>query len=151
PGQPRLDLAGDRDAEFVAQPLGRGDQLGTFRPEDDLRDAVAVADVDEHELALVAVGVHPAVERNRLPIVGLAQFPAGVRPLPACHVHAPARSTHLPSPPRLAAFPLHAEDYREAALRGTLRHSADSVAASEVRAGWSLRPLKVLTCSLSFQ
>ena len=48
--------------------------------EDDLRDAVAVAKVDEDQAAEVAPGVDPAVERDRLADVLLRQFPAGMRP-----------------------------------------------------------------------
>ena len=54
----------------------RGRRVG--RIEDDLRHAVAVAQVDEQAAAVVAVAVDPAAERDRLADVFGAQFAAGM-------------------------------------------------------------------------
>ena len=49
-----------------------------------LGHAVAVAQVDEHQLAVVAVVLDPAVEDDDLPLVGEVQVAAGVGTLPGC-------------------------------------------------------------------
>ena len=55
------DLAGDADHVLGAHPLGERVRLRRFlRVEDDLQDARAVAQVDEHQAAVVAAAVHPA-------------------------------------------------------------------------------------------
>ena len=50
-----------------------------LRREDDLRQPVAVAEVDEDEAAEVAPGVDPAFERDGLADVLLAERAVGVR------------------------------------------------------------------------
>ncbi len=57
--------AGDADAEFIAQALGGGEG-GVVRIEHDLRQARAVAQVDEDDPAVVAAAVHPAVQGDGL-------------------------------------------------------------------------------------
>ena len=47
--------------------------------EDELRDAFAVAQVDEDHAAQIAAAVHPAHQDGALAGVGGAQFAAGVR------------------------------------------------------------------------
>ena len=74
------DLALGRDHVLAAHPLGQGGEVGVeFGAEDELREAVAVAQVDEVEPAEVAALVDPALEDDRLPGVGLAEGAAGVR------------------------------------------------------------------------
>jgi hypothetical protein len=50
------------DHVFVAERLRELEHVGAFRIEDRLRDAVAVAYVDEHEAAVIASAVHPAAD-----------------------------------------------------------------------------------------
>ncbi len=57
--------AGHADAELVAQAL-RGREGGVVRIEHDLRQARAVAQVDEDDPAVVAAAVHPAVQGDGL-------------------------------------------------------------------------------------
>ena len=70
----RADLAGDADA-----PLGRRSPasacaaLSILGVEDDLGEAVAVAEVDEHAAAVVATRLHPAEEDDLLADVAGAQ------------------------------------------------------------------------------
>ena len=59
--------------------------------EDDLRQAVAVAEIDEDLIAVRAKGIHPAIEDDGLSDMRFAQFAAGVCPLPVGH----GRSTFL--------------------------------------------------------
>ena len=47
--------------------------LGAGRVEDNLRDAVAVAQVDEYQRAVVAAAVHPARETHVLPRMSTAE------------------------------------------------------------------------------
>src|SRR5262249_44101300 len=57
-------------------------QVGTLLGlEDDLGEAVAVAKVDEDQPAVIAAGVHPAVEDDGLPDVGGAPLAASMGPL----------------------------------------------------------------------
>src|SRR5690606_7854328 len=55
----------DADAELVAQALGGGEG-GVVRIEHDLRQARAVAQVDEDDPAVVAAAVHPAIQSDSL-------------------------------------------------------------------------------------
>jgi hypothetical protein len=61
------DLAGHADHVLGPQ-LARllQNRLPSFRSEDDLRLAVAVAEVDEERPAMVAAGIDPAAERDLL-------------------------------------------------------------------------------------
>ena len=52
-----------------------------FLVEDDLRDASAIAEVEEDEIAVVAAAVDPTHEGDGLAGVGAAEFAAGVRAL----------------------------------------------------------------------
>src|SRR5439155_9005935 len=61
-------------------------ELLVLRLEHDLRDAVTVAQVDKDDRALVAVGVDPAVERDRLADMLFAQLAAGMRSPPMWHL-----------------------------------------------------------------
>ena len=63
-GRAALHHARDADDELGAQPLGDGHQRVVFA-DDDLRDAGAIADVDEDHAAEVADAVHPAEQRRR--------------------------------------------------------------------------------------
>ena len=66
-GQAGGDRPLDADDVLVAQLAGAGLELGAgLGLEDDLGDAVAVAQVDEDQAAEVAPGVHPAVQDDRL-------------------------------------------------------------------------------------
>ena len=81
PGEPGGDGPPDADdvlvAELARRAPGAPAGLGL---EDDLGQAVAVAEVDEDQPAEVAPGVHPAVEDDRLPDVVGRQFAAGMCP-----------------------------------------------------------------------
>jgi hypothetical protein len=97
-----LDLAGREFGVGRAlgpaanQSLDTNDKLGpqrmrrlggvpvVFGVEDDLRHALAVADVDEHNTPKVAPGVNPAAERDLLPDVFFAQFRAVMGPFHDC-------------------------------------------------------------------
>ena len=66
PGEPALDVADDRDDELGADPAGllvRGRRVGLV--DDDLGQAVAVAQVEEDELAVVAAAMDPAGQTRR--------------------------------------------------------------------------------------
>ena len=77
PGRRARDVAGDRDDELAAD--AAGDRVGVRLlrlVDDDLGDAVAVAQVEEDQLAVVAAAVDPA----RQPRVGArVGRPAGRR------------------------------------------------------------------------
>ena len=67
------------NADYVLAPQAAGGRvhLGRFVGiEDDLGLAVAVAQVDEHELAVVAVSLDPAAEGGRLADIRRTQFTA---------------------------------------------------------------------------
>ena len=77
--QTRRDLAGDGDDILRAQPVRLPGDGGVFLgPEDDLRDAGAVAQVDEDDAAVVAARIDPAGEGNGLAHVGGAELVARV-------------------------------------------------------------------------
>src|SRR5439155_20836625 len=86
-GQARPDRALDRQDVLAAQLVGGVDQ-GRVRLllEDDLGDAVAVAQVDEHLLVVSPAGVDPAVEHHGLADVRVPQFATGVGPPQRRHV-----------------------------------------------------------------
>ncbi len=63
PGEPRGDLALHLDHELVADPARDVVRLGRVRAiDDDLGDPVAVAQVQEDQLAVVAASMDPAGE-----------------------------------------------------------------------------------------
>ena len=71
------DCAGDADDVFWAEVVGCGGGVGEFFwAEDDLGDAVLVAEVGEDDAAVVASGVHPAGKGDREAGVGFAEFVA---------------------------------------------------------------------------
>ena len=73
------DLAGYGQYKFGAHARGRFMRFGVVIAVDrDLGDAVAVAQVDEDEAALIAPAVHPAVEDDGRAGVGAPQRAAGV-------------------------------------------------------------------------
>ena len=79
-GQAGGDRAFHADHVLVAQLAGAGLELGAgLGLEDDLGDAVAVAQVDEDQAAEVAPGVHPAVQDDGISHVVYRQFTAGMR------------------------------------------------------------------------
>src|SRR5436190_9710090 len=55
------------------------------RLEHHLRDAVAVAQIDENLVVVGAITVHPAIEDDRLADMVLAQFATGMSSPPVCH------------------------------------------------------------------
>ena len=67
-GRPLANAAAHADDVFVAQLLGLG-EAGLLRVEDDLRDAVAIAQVDEDQAAVIAAAIDPSVEFDRLSLV----------------------------------------------------------------------------------
>ena len=78
-GQPPRDLAGGAHHEFRADPRGDHVGLGGFgRVHDDLGDPVAVAQVEEDELAVVAATMDPAGQPRVDARVGGAQLAAGM-------------------------------------------------------------------------
>ena len=82
PGEPGGDDPPDADDVLVAEVLGlaaSGAALGAGL-EDDLGQAVAVAEVDEDQAAVVATGVDPAVEDHLLADVVAGQLAAGLGP-----------------------------------------------------------------------
>ncbi len=69
----RRTTTADADDGLVAQVLGLFHQARIVRAEDDLGQALAVADVDEDEVAHVAGLVDPAAEDDLAALVGGAQ------------------------------------------------------------------------------
>jgi hypothetical protein len=63
---PRAHPAGDGNAVFVAQLLGGRERLGAVRIGHDLQQALAVAQVDEDDAAVVAATMDPAGHGDRL-------------------------------------------------------------------------------------
>ena len=64
---------------FVTQVVTFGGELRVlFRTEDNLGEALAVAEVDEDDATVVACRIHPSAELDALPDVGLADFVAMV-------------------------------------------------------------------------
>src|SRR5262249_15158912 len=103
-GKPMNDGPFDGDDPFAAQ-LARGVEqfLAALRLENDLGDAVAVAEIDEHEQILIAAGVDPPVENDGFADVGFAQLAAGVSPpherhdwVPSSKASSRAASTAIP-------------------------------------------------------
>ena len=63
---PRPDVSFHRDAVLELQLLAHGAQLlRRVRVHDDLRDPVAVPDIEETDSAVVAMAMDPAVENDR--------------------------------------------------------------------------------------
>ena len=76
------DHAGDADAELAAQLAGQGVRARVdVRLEDHLREAAAVAQVDEDAAAVIAARGDPTEEHDALAGVGGAQGAAVVGPL----------------------------------------------------------------------
>jgi hypothetical protein len=71
--------AHDLDHVLAAELAGRIQQVAPF-VEDDLRDTVAIAQIDKYAAAMVALAVHPPAERHLLIHMLGAQLAAGVRP-----------------------------------------------------------------------
>ena len=68
------------DTEFASEVAGGGDQsLALIRLKHDLRDAVAVSEVDKNQSAEVAVGVHPAIQNHGLADIFGSQFTTVMR------------------------------------------------------------------------
>ena len=76
---------------------------GRIRVHDDLREAVAVAHVDEPHPAVVPVPVHPSVEGHAPTRVGCPQLAAGDGPFHALH----DRRLYRGSPARCKDFAVH--------------------------------------------
>lgn len=73
--------AGAAEHELAADFAGLGEDLGArFLLEDDLRLAVAVAQIDKQHRAVVAIGIDPAAKGHRLADMGGSQLPASVSP-----------------------------------------------------------------------
>ena len=69
-----------RDHVFGAQHLGLGVQFGAaVGVKDDLRDAIAVAQMNEEHAAQIAAAMHPSHQQGGLAHIGSAQLAAGVR------------------------------------------------------------------------
>ena len=70
-------MARDRQHALQAHALGRAEErlLGL---EHDLGDAVVIAQIDEQQLAVVPLAVHPAGQPHALPDVRGVQLAAGV-------------------------------------------------------------------------
>jgi hypothetical protein len=80
-GAARLDDAGDADAVLGAQPGRQLDQgrRRRRRIEHDLGQALAIAQVDEHAAAVIAVAADPAGQDDPAADIGVAELAAGVR------------------------------------------------------------------------
>jgi hypothetical protein len=74
-----LYLPGDLDDVFTPQPTPLFDnRRSAFRRKDDLRQAVSIAEVDEHGAAVVAIAVDPTAQRHVLVDMCRAQLAAGM-------------------------------------------------------------------------
>ena len=83
-GAAQADLADSGDDVFRANMLGFGMAFGRkVLVQHNLRNAVAIAQVEEDEVAVIAAAIHPAHQRDGFAGVGGAQFAAGVSAL-AC-------------------------------------------------------------------
>ena len=76
-GRAPLDLAVDADHPLGAAPLG-GLEGRAGGIDDDLRQAIVVAQIDEQQAAMVTHAVHPTRQARGLAGVGLADAAAGV-------------------------------------------------------------------------
>ena len=74
----REHLARNGDDRFDADRLG-GAECGAVAVENDLGDAVMVAQIDEQHAAMIALAMHPAGQADLAAHVGGAQLGAGVR------------------------------------------------------------------------
>jgi len=76
---PSRDFAGDLQDPFAADRFGELEVFGAaFGRDDDLRLAVAVAQIDEEDALVVAIGIDPAAERDGLADVRGSELAAGV-------------------------------------------------------------------------
>ena len=81
-GAAQADLADRGDDVFRAHVLGFGMAFGRkVLIQHNLRNAVAIAQVEEDEVAVIAPAIHPTHQRDGLAGVGGAQFAAGVSAL----------------------------------------------------------------------
>ena len=71
------DVAGDGDHAFRPHRVRRGERRRAGG-EHALGDAVMVAQIDEQQAAVVALGVHPAGQAGRVPGIGGAQGATGM-------------------------------------------------------------------------
>src|SRR5262249_31394152 len=90
----RPDLTGDADAPLRPQIAGDGvRRLVELGIEHQLRDALAVAEVDEHAAAVIAVRLHPTGQDDVLADVAGAQGAAAMSPRMRGEEHAHGRRT----------------------------------------------------------
>ncbi len=54
--------------ELIAHALGHGEHRGLVGVEDDLQQALAIAQVDENDAAVIAAAVRPAGDGDDLPV-----------------------------------------------------------------------------------
>ncbi len=73
-----LHRARDLEHPFRTHLLRGGEDRFVFRLDDDLRETVAVAHVEEDEASVVTAAVHPSADGDGLADVGIAEFSAGV-------------------------------------------------------------------------
>ena len=121
----------DADDELRAQALGLGHQRLVVLVEDDLRDAGAIADVDEQQSAQVADAVHPPEQHDVGADVVRAERAAGVRARQIAellsHVASiPRESRRRPPPGRMSCW----------VLRGEVLHRDGAVRDLVARPGW---------------
>ena len=69
------DLAIDRDTEFHPDPVERLERR-RIRVGDDLRNSVMIPQVDEQQMPMVALAMHPARKANGLADIAATQFGA---------------------------------------------------------------------------
>ena len=98
-GVDQLAVAGDdpalnRDDAFGAQALDRG-KTGGARIEDDLGQPVMVAQVNEHDPAMVPAAVQPARKLDGFTDMGLAQLPAGVGAIGVHRTKTPEKRSNI--------------------------------------------------------
>ncbi len=65
-GRPLAHPSLDSDHELIAQPLGLAENLRRIGIEDDLQQALAIAQIDEDDPAMITPAVHPAGHLDRL-------------------------------------------------------------------------------------
>ena len=122
------DVSLDRDHELG--PAAGSDGVGVGRVgrvHDDLGEPVAVAHVEEDELAVIAATVNPAGQANRAALVDGAKGAAGVRPVRGGE----ARGGLGHGPRMVAARPRRAWRPRLTLLRARLRLRASSDAGAQ--------------------
>ena len=89
PRRPRAHEAGHFENELVAHALGLRKHVGRIRVEDQLQQALAIAQVDEDHAAVIAPAMRPAGHRDDLADQSLSDLAA----IMSSHISAARRAS----------------------------------------------------------